>query len=105
MDLQLIELLNDDFSLDLSNDMISEDELLYLIEQRVKHYLDNEKELMLSYLYRLDIPMAQISAVLKLTNVIPPEKSLALLIYKRQLERLASKKKYKQSPLDDEWKF
>ena len=104
LDQNLLSLVKSELKIDIQNDHLNEDELILLIEDRVKYYLDNEKELLVSYLYRLDIPQAQVNAVMRLTNVIPPEKSLAMLIYKRQLERIATKKKYKQKPIEG-WEF
>lgn len=85
--------------------MMSEDELINHIANRVKELLDSGIELLMSYLYRLDIPEAQAKAATQITHQVPLHQSMALLIYYRQLERVRTKLKYKQEPLSDEWQL
>jgi hypothetical protein len=82
----------------------SEDELIRIITSRVDYLLANDKDLLMSYLYRLDIPINKIQAALRITNEVPIQVSLGLLIYYRQLERIRTKLKYKQSDLGEDWK-
>jgi hypothetical protein len=87
-----------------AQDVITHEDMINLIAQRVDHLLENDKDLLLSYLYRLDISMNRISHVLKIKNIIPAHQSLALLIYQRQLERITTKKKIKVDPIEG-WEF
>lgn len=99
MDLEVIELIGQDMGLNTYFD-ITEDELIVMISDRVKEMLETEKELLLSYLYRLDISNAKVNSVLRVSHIIPAHESLAVLIYQRQVERVRSKKKYKQKPIE-----
>ena len=81
----------------------SEDELIRIISARVEYLLEHDKDLMMSFLYRLDIPNEKVQAALRITHEIPVHVSLGLLIYYRQLERVRTKLKYKQPDLGEEW--
>jgi len=81
-------------------DNISEEELYKVIKARVEVMLDTEPELLMSYLYRLDILEVKIKAVLSKGSPLPPVEGLSRLILERQKERTATKKKYKQGPIE-----
>jgi hypothetical protein len=83
---------------------MTEDEILHILIERVDDLLKHDKDLLLSYLYRLDISQKKIATVLRVTNIIPPEQSLARLILDRQIERIKTKQKYKQDPIEG-WEF
>lgn len=83
---------------------LSEDEIMIILTERVNQLLESDKDLLLSYLYRLDISQKKIARVLRVTNVIPAEQSLARLILDRQIERIRTKKKYRQDPIEG-WEF
>jgi predicted ATPase with chaperone activity len=87
-----------------TTDQLTNQEMINLIAQRVNYLLENDKDLLLSYLYRLDISMKKINNVLKLKKIIPPHQSLAMLIYQRQLERVNTKRKIKVEPIEG-WEF
>ncbi len=99
----LIDALGRDLELECRYDL-SEDEILMVLIRRVKELLENDRNLLLSYLYRLDIAQEKIAAVLRVTNIISPEQSLARLILDRQIERVKTKLKYKQDPIEG-WEF
>ena len=101
---QVVELVAKDFQIE-GADAITKDQLLALIAQRVSYLLENDKDLLLSYLYRLDISMKKINAMLKLKNVIPPHESIAQLIFQRQMERIHTKKKIVVKPIEDGWEL
>jgi hypothetical protein len=85
-----------------SSSQIQEDQLLMLINQRVEYYLEHEIDLLLSYLYRLDIDEEKINIALMPSNPESPGISLSKLILDRQLARALNKKKYKVKPISDE---
>jgi hypothetical protein len=87
-----------------SQEVFTHEDMINLIADRVDFLLENDKDLLLSYLYRLDISMKRISHVLKIKNIIPAHQSLALLIYQRQLERITTKKKIKVDPIEG-WEY
>jgi len=77
---------------------ITEDELLVAIKQRVQQMLETQPELLMSYLYRLDIDEKRIKGVL--SSAADTVDGLSLLIMERQKQRIASKAKYKQGPIE-----
>lgn len=82
------------------NENISEVELLDAIRIRVAKLLDTDAELLMSYLYRLDILEEKIQAVLAKNSPVAPVEGLALLILERQKERVRTKKLYRQAPIE-----
>lgn len=95
------------FVRDLSADNtaeLSEEALLELITRRVTEMMEHDIDLLMSYLYRLDISEAKINAALELNAVLPANEGLAKLILERQKERVQTKNKYKQDPIKG-WEF
>lgn len=84
---------------------LSESDLYNAIRDRVEYLLEKNPELLMSYLYRLDVLEVKINAVLAPNSVVPPIEGLARLILERQKERIASKKKYKSDPPIPGWEF
>lgn len=85
-------------------DGLTDDQWLEMIADRVKWFLDNDKGLLLSYMYRLDIDEAKIEKALMPAQEIPAHILLATLILERQKQRMASKKAYKVDPIDG-WEY
>lgn len=86
------------------DDSLSEEAFLKAIEIRVASMLESDPELLMSYLYRLDILEDKIKAVLSTESVMAPIEGISRLILERQKERLLSKQKYNQEPIDGwEW--
>lgn len=83
---------------------ISEEELLKGITKRVLYLLESNPELLFSYLYRLDVLEHKIQFALNQQTIIPPHQALAQLILDRQKQRIETKRKYKQEPLEG-WGF
>ncbi|HMS67325.1 MAG: hypothetical protein IPL23_10255 [Saprospiraceae bacterium] len=94
---ELIKLLQKDITL-VCEELLSEDELIFMICARVKQLLEEDRDLLMSYLYRLDVPASRINAAMRMTNQVPLDQSLGLLIYYRQLERIRTKRKYEVGP-------
>lgn len=82
----------------------TEDELLQLISERVAWFLENDKDLLLSYLYRLDIDMKQIAEVLSRTGGEEAHTALGRLILERQKQRMATREKYRVDPIEG-WEY
>lgn len=100
----LIELVGKDLTMHIE-DVPSEDDLIYMICQRVKVLLETDRDLLLSYLYRLDVPESQINAAMRITHQVPLDQSLGLLIYYRQLERVRTKRRFDSGPPIEGWEF
>jgi len=84
---------------------LSESDLFKAIRERVEYLFEKNPELLMSYLYRLDVLEVKINAVLSPNSLVPPIDGLARLILDRQKERMATKKKYKSDPPIPGWEF
>lgn len=83
---------------------ISDQEMLEAIEQRVLSFLESDPELLFSYLYRLDVLEHKIKVAMMPNAPLPPYKGLARLIFERQKQRIETKKRYRQDPIEG-WEF
>ena len=99
----IMALVSRDLGLD-EVDVMSEDDMLVILVKRVDQLLKDDRDLLMSYLYRLDVPQKQIMAVLRVSNIIPPEEGLARIILDRQIKRVKTKLKYRQEPIEG-WEF
>lgn len=88
-----------------SENQANGEDLLAAINQRVTQLMDSDIELLMSYLYRLDVLEKDIDFILNKQKTVPVNEGLAKLIYDRQMLRQHYKEKYKQDPIDgwDEW--
>lgn len=84
---------------------LSESDLYNAIKARVEYLLETNPELLMSYLYRLDVLEVKINAVLAPDSPVAPIEGLSRLILERQKERIATKKKYKSDPPIPGWEF
>ncbi len=78
-------------------------EMLLHIADRVESMLKGDPDMLMSYLYRLDVEQVKIEAALK-TSITPAHVTLANLIWERQKQRIETKKKYKVEPIEG-WEF
>ena len=100
---QAKEKIQRELELDPSESTISEEELLLAIAARVAHLMDRDNGLLFSYLYRLDISEDQLNNVFNTHSDDSIAYLIAVLILKRQKERLMTKKKYDQGPPLEGW--
>jgi len=82
-----------------------QEDLLAAITKRVTELMELDIELLMSYLYRLDVLEADINFILNKQTEIPVNEGLAKLIFDRQMARQKYREQYKQKPIDgwDEW--
>jgi len=78
---------------------LEDSEMIKHISYRVEQMMKGDPDLFMSYLYRLDIEEKKIAVALK-TSITPVHVTFANLIWARQKERLANRKKYKQDPIE-----
>lgn len=89
-----------------SEDTMEETEMIIQIERRVAEMMDKDMDLLLSYLYRLDISENRINACLNPASPFHPYTCLATLIWERQKERVRTKKYYKSGDqIDEDWQW
>ena len=77
-----------------------EEEIIQLIIQRVRDLIAGDFNLLLSHLYRLDVDEKKVNHILFQQDAVPPDVGIANLIWQRQKERIETKKKYKQPPIE-----
>ena len=82
----------------------TEEELLDAIANRVAEMMEENKDLLLSYMYRLDIDEGKIHFALSPLANEPAHFALARLILNRQKQRAITKLSYKPPKLDG-WEF
>lgn len=97
------ELIYNDLSIENKGEL-NEERLLEIITDRVLWLLDNDKDLLLSYLYRLDVEEYKIEKALTPFEDDPAHVAIAKLILQRQKQRIETKQKYKVDPIDD-WEY
>lgn len=87
-----------------SLDTASHEQLLELISEKVAWYLQNDPDLLMSYLYRLDVAEHKINSALSFQAAEEPNIGIGKLILERQKQRWSSKQKYKVDPIEG-WEF
>jgi len=82
-----------------------DEDLLAAITKRVSELIELDIELLMSYLYRLDVLEADIDFILNKQTEIPVNEGLAKLIFDRQMARQKYREQFKQDPIEgwDEW--
>ena len=91
-----------DLRIHLSEEL-SDKEMIMQIADRVERLLKADPDLMMSYLYRLDVTQESIKAAIE-SNPLPVHVTFATLIWKRQKQRIETKRRYKQDPIEG-WEF
>ena len=85
------------------SEQLSDKEMIMQISDRVERLLRADPDLMMSYLYRLDVTQESIKAAIE-SNPLPVHVTFATLIWERQKQRIETKRKYKQDPIEG-WEF
>ncbi len=98
---ELSELLETDVDGQLEKVETNAEELILFMSRRIEQLLERSPDTLMSMMYRLDINEEKIKMALSPTNPENPAIGLARLIVDRQRQRMETKKKYKQPPLDD----
>ena len=83
-------------------DNLDEQQLLQVIETRVIELLQTNPELLMSYLYRLDVLEKDINTMLQCGSD-QIASGFARLIYDRQMARWRTKQAYKVDPIEGGW--
>lgn len=98
---QTTELVARDFGLDIGDKPLSDQELFDLLANAVAYMIEHRLEFLLSLMYRLDIKEEYTRKALAPDAPDLPNIGLTKLILQRQKDRIMTKIKYKQPPLDD----
>lgn len=92
-------------SLELSippGDHFDEAEFLRLLAAAVDYWLQHRTDELMSLCYVLDVPEHEVAAAMHPAAPRPAHEGLAEVLYRRQLQRLHTKRTVKTPPLDDE---
>lgn len=90
--------------LNIDDHNISDEEMIAILAEKVQAYLDANINLLLSYLYRLDVREDKIKKALANTQDEPGNYIIAKLIWERQKQRLETKKNIKtDQSFGEEW--
>jgi len=73
---------------------MDDEEMIKILAEKVQAYLDCNINLLMSYLYRLDVLEHKIKSALSNISNEPGNVLLARLIWERQKQRLETKKSY-----------
>ena len=88
----------ENLDIDLS---VSDEEILKVLAARIGEMLENEPDMLMSLLYRLDVAEKPILDALEPDSPVPPDLGLAHLVLARQKQRAATKKKIDVRPLEN----
>ncbi len=102
---QTTELIARDFGLEINDAPLTEEELFNILANEVAFLIERRLGFLLSLMYRLDIDEQKIRNALAPNAPDLANIGLAKLILQRQKDRIFTKIKYKQAPLDDEDAF
>lgn len=95
----LSAVLNRNFDLELP-ETIGREKILEALSMRIAEMLAGAPDQLFSLLYRLDIAEKDLKQVLK--ESLQPDRSIAELVYKRQLEKMQSRQQFRSDRPDDE---
>ena len=101
------ELIATDLEIERQEDDINSDEvhMIEMIADRVRVMMDREVELLFSYLYRLDVAVYKVNAILFQHKGEDAIMAIAELIWNRQKRRMETKLKYKQDDHIEGWEW
>lgn len=99
---QITELIARDFGLEAGPEPLTEEDLFNLLANEVAYMIEHRLDFLLSLMYRLDVKEQLIREALAPDAPEMANIGLARLILQRQKDRIYTKMKYKQAPLEDE---
>ncbi len=88
---QLAQQLQQDWELQLP-DTVSEEQILLQLEKRVRYLIERNLESFFQLMYRLDVPEHKVTSVLYEEDAAM---QIAKLIYRRQLQKIQSRKLFR----------
>lgn len=97
------DLIRRDFEIETPEEQFSEEELLRVLANQVAYMIEYKLEVLLSLMYRLDIPEDKVHFALSPQSSEAPNVALAKLVLERQKQRAYTKMKYKPEDLGDGW--
>ncbi len=95
------------FEIEGSPDKVTEEELLYVLSERIGYMIEHKFDFLMHLMYRFDVLEHKIRDAISPTNVDPANIALAKLVIARQKERIILRQKYKSQDIEDldGWEF
>lgn len=87
-----------DKDLKIPEDKMSDEDMIHILAEKVQAYLEVNINLLMSYLYRLDVLEKDIKVALSNSSDDAGHYALARLIWDRQKKRMETKKEIKVNP-------
>lgn len=100
MEDQLIETVCRDLGMESNGEKLTYQELLDSVSDQVGYYLESRPETLFSLLYRLDVSEPKVEKVMLHESDSPKNVMIAELIIQRQMDRIETKRKYKQEKIE-----
>lgn len=88
------------------NETFLDEKMLFeALKLRISELLENRPAYLFTLMYRIDVSEKAVRTALSPSGKEDPAATLALLVIKRQKERIAAKNEYKQPPIEgwNEW--
>lgn len=106
-DAESTALLATSFEIDGSTDKVTEEELLFVLSERIGYLIDHKFDFLMHLMYRFDVLEHKIRDAISPTNEDPANVALAKLVIDRQKERIILRQKYKSPEIEDldGWEF
>ncbi len=96
------DLIARDFELETQEEILTEEDLLYMLANQISYMIEHRMEHLLSLMYRLDVAEQKVNFALSPLSPEAPALALARLVLERQKKRLQTKQHYQTPPLDDD---
>ena len=94
-------LLATSFEIEGPTDSVSEEELLYVLSERIGYMIEHKFGYLMHLMYRFDVLEHKIKKAIDPRNIDPANVALAKLVIERQKERIVLRQKYKSKDFDD----
>lgn len=90
MDKELAQFLNETFSLQLTEN--KHDQLQTILSSRINYLINNDFNLLVNLLYRIDVNETKLKKILKEKNTLDAAEIIATLFIERQLQKIKSRR-------------
>lgn len=94
-------LLATSFEIKGPTDRVTEEELLYVLSERIGYMIEHKFEFLMHLMYRFDVLEHKIRDAISPENEDPANIALAKLVIERQKERIILRQKYKSPDIED----
>ena len=94
-------LLATSFEIEGATDKVTEEELLYVLSERIGYLIEHRFDYLMHLMYRFDVLEHKIRDAIAPNNEDPANIALAKLVIERQKERTILRKQFKSPDIED----